>query len=152
NYEIFINLYLKLQILVIKDKYNSQYQAYISHILDTDIEEFKSECISVASCEDTINVSAYTSSRSTLSSKTVMFYTSRNSMTLTYKYSGSQFDTTYTPTVSVKRLNNTNYFYMTSHTGSFKNSNKTYSVIAKGKIYTTTGVANNKSFTVNFNL
>lgn len=41
---------------------------------------------------------------------------------------------------------------MSSYTGSFKNYNKSYSVNAKGKIYTSFGVSNNKSFTVNFNL
>ena len=73
-------------------------------------------------------------------------------MTLTYKHNGSKFDTSYKPSATVKKLNSTNYFSMTSYSGSFKNSNKTYSVVAKGKIYTITGVATNRSFTVNFNL
>lgn len=106
----------------------------------------------IATENDEINVSAYVNSCSTLATKTVAFYSSRNSMTLTYKYSGSTFDTSYKPTATVKKLNSTNYFSMSSYTGSFKNSNKTYSVVAKGKIYTPTGVASNKLFTVNFNL
>lgn len=41
---------------------------------------------------------------------------------------------------------------MSSYYGQFLNSNKTYRVIAKGRVITTTGIANNKSYTVNFNL
>ena len=89
---------------------------------------------------------------SVLSTKTVKFNSSRNSMTLTYKHNGTKFDTSYKPTVKVNKLSSTYYFVMSSYTGSFKNYNKSYSVNAKGKIYTSFGVSNNKSFTVNFNL
>lgn len=136
----------------IKEQYDAKYENYIHHILSIDISEFKDECILIATENDEINVSAYVNSRSTLATKTVAFYSSRNSMTLTYKYSGSTFDTSYKPTATVKKSNSTNYFSMSSYTGSFKNSNKTYSVVAKGKIYTPTEVASNQSFTVNFNL
>lgn len=73
-------------------------------------------------------------------------------MTLKYKYSGGVYDTSYKPTATVAKLSSTNYFVMSSYTGSFKNSNTTYSVVATGKIYTTVGIVNNRSFTVNFNL
>lgn len=99
-----------------------------------------------------INVKLDLSQKSTLGSKTLKFNSSRNSMTLTYKYIGTKFDTSYKPSVSVKKLSSIYYFTMTSYKGSFKNSNKTYSVIAKGKIYTSFGVADGKSFTVDFNL
>ena len=73
-------------------------------------------------------------------------------MILKYKYSGSKFDTSYKPVVTVTKVNTKNFFEMSSHTGSFKNSNKTYSIIAKGRVITPSGVVSNKSFTVNFNL
>ena len=73
-------------------------------------------------------------------------------MTLRYKYSGNKFDTSYKPTVTVNRITTSTFFDMDSHTGKFKNSNSTYSVTAYGKIVSVTGVAGNKSFTVNFNL
>lgn len=41
---------------------------------------------------------------------------------------------------------------MRSYTGSFKNSNRTYSVIASGEIVTGFGVQKGHKFTVNFNL
>lgn len=132
----------------IKEQYDTKYENYIS----ISIFEFKNECIQIATEISEINISAYVNVRSTLASKTVSFYSNRNSMTLTYKYSGSTFDSSYKPTATVKKLNNTNYFSMSSYSGSFKNSNKTYSVVAKGKIYTPSGVVSNKSFTVNFNL
>lgn len=136
----------------IKDKFDSNYNSYISNILNTDIEQFREECVDIVKSETEIEVSAITHSRSTLAKKTVAFYSARNSMTLTYKHNGSKFDTSYKPSATVKKLNSTNYFSMTSYSGNFKNSNKTYSVVAKGKIYTITGVATNRSFTVNFNL
>lgn len=136
----------------IKDQFNSNYDLYINNILNTDIDKFRNECMDIVESEIEIEVSAISNSRSTLATKTVAFYSARNSMTLKYKYSGSKFDTSYKPTATVKKLNNTNYFSMTSYSGTFKNSNSTYSVVAKGKIYTITGVATNRSFTVNFNL
>lgn len=73
-------------------------------------------------------------------------------MTLNYKYSGSTFDTSYKPTATVSKINSIMFFEMSSYSGKFMNSNKTYSVLAKGRVITTTGIANNKSYTVNFNL
>lgn len=156
NEEFDTNLYImderEFMISPIKDQFNSCYQMYIQKILDTDINEFKEECIYIASMNTEIDVSAYIDTRSTLATKTVVFNAGCNSMTLTYKYSGSKFDTSYKPTATVKKLNVTNYFSMTSYTGVFKNSNTTYSVTANGKIYTVTGVVSNKTFVVNFNL
>ena len=40
---------------------------------------------------------------------------------------------------------------MSSHTGSFKNSNKTYSIIAKGRVITPSELYQT-NLTVNFNL
>lgn len=156
NEEYNANLYIltksEFNTASIKDNYNGNYDLYIKGIMETDIDEFKRECISTIVCDDDLEVSAYCLSRSTLARKTVSFYTARNSMTLTYKYNGSKFDPSYKPSVSVKKLSNTNYFSMSSWFGTFKNSNKTYSVTAKGKIYTISGVANNRTFTINFNL
>jgi hypothetical protein len=57
----------------------------------------------------------------------------RQSMALKYKYSGSSFDTSYKPIASVSKTNSKNFFEMSSYSGSFKNSNKTYSVVANGR-------------------
>ncbi len=43
-----------------------------------------------------------------------------------YILTKSEFDTSYKPSVSVKKLSNTNYFSMSSWSGTFKNSNKTF--------------------------
>lgn len=76
-------------------------------------------------------------------------------MTLKYKYttknSVKYFDISYKPIVTVTKVATINYFEMSSYTGSFKNSNKTYSVTAKGNIVTYVGKAS-KNFTVDFNL
>ena len=101
---------------------------------------------------ETINVNIETYFRSTSGSRTLSFYNGNNKMILKYKYSGSKFDTSYKPGVTVTKVNTKNFFEMSSHTGSFKNSNKTYSIIAKGRVITPSGVVSNKSFTVNFNL
>lgn len=73
-------------------------------------------------------------------------------MTLSYKYNGRTFDTSYKPSATVQRLNSSVFFLMRSYTGSFKNSNRTYSVIASGEIVTGFGVQKGHKFTVNFNL
>ena len=82
----------------------------------------------------------------------MLFFNGNNKMTLKYKYSGSKFDTSYKPIVTVSRVSSIMFFEMSSYSGQFLNSNKTYRVIAKGRVITTTGIANNKSYTVNFNL
>lgn len=136
----------------ISSYFNDDYSLYINTILSTDINEFENMCLEIVNIDDTIDTNAQNTVLSTSTTKTVKFYNGNNSMTLTYKYSGSKFDTSYKPTASVKKINSTNYFVMSSYTGSFKNSNTTYSVVAKGKIYTLSGIVSNKSFTVNFNL
>lgn len=128
------------------------YQEYIQSIIQLDEEEFKNQCLELLNIDTVYNVKLETLSRSTLTTKTVNFYSARNSMTLTYKYSGSTFDTSYKPTATVKKINATNYFSMTSYSGAFKNSNKTYTVTAKGKIYSSVGVVSNQQIAVNFNL
>ena len=137
----------------IKDMYDD-YNAYLNNMLSTDLADFKMQCIELANIESEVSCDIELSGkeRSTLGTKTLTFYTGRNTMKLTYKYTGSKFDTSYKPTATVKKLNSTNYFSMTSYTGSFKNSNSTYSVVASGKIYTNYGIVNNQKFTVNFNL
>ena len=47
-------------------------------------------------------------------------------MTLRYKYSGSKFDTSYKPTVTVTKIANIDYFQMSSYSGKFTNLNKSY--------------------------
>lgn len=136
----------------ISGDYENSYNSYISHILEIDLETFQNECLIIAKSNSYYDVEVVPLSRSTLATKTMRFNSSCNSMTLKYKYSDSVYDTSYTPTATVAKLSSTNYFVMSSYTGSFKNSNTTYSVVATGKIYTTVGIVNNKSFTVNFNL
>ena len=132
---------------------NLNYEQYILNIAKYDLNEFETTLVNSANNGDeVINVKIENTGRSTLGTKTKYFNNNINKMTLTYKYSGGKYDTSYKPGVSVTRVSNINYFEMTSHTGSFKNSNSTYSVVAYGRIITPVGVANNKSFTVNFSL
>lgn len=133
---------------------NKNYDEYLLDIQNTNLSTFKEELINLAndSKDETINATLSPNTKSSLGSKTVLFFSGHNSMTLRYKYSGSKFDTSYKPTVTVNRITTSIFFDMDSHTGKFKNSNSTYSVTAYGKIVSVTGVAGNKSFTVNFNL
>lgn len=102
--------------------------------------------------ENVIEVQLNNNFKSTYGEQTIRFNSGRNEMILEYKYNNKNFDTTYTPNVNVNALNMKTYFIMNSYTGKFKNSNTTYSVIAKGKIMLASGAASNKTFTVNFNL
>lgn len=136
--------------------FNMDYQSYLSSLLTIDITSIYDECIDLVvmnTCNE-INIDEVLS-RSTSASKTSAFNSGRNKMTLKYKYitknSVKYFDTSYKPTVSVTKVATIDYFEMSSYTGSFKNSNKTYSVSAKGNIITYVGKTN-KTFTVNFNL
>lgn len=140
-----------LQSPIYKD-FDKDYSKYLETITNTDIETFKEVCLETIFVENTYEVKINHNARSSLGQKTVYFNDKCNTMTLTYKYSGSKYDTSYKPTATVAKKSSLNYFVMSSYTGAFKNSNTTYSVTAKGKIYTSTGVANNKSFVVNFNL
>lgn len=135
----------------LKDDYIN-YDQYINNIFDLDIDSFEKECLAIINEKDYYEVEMIHNSRSVMGTKTTLFNGGRNSMTLTYKYSGTKFDTTYKPTVKVNKINTSNFFSMSSYTGTFKNSNSTYSVVAKGTIYTELGITSNKSFTVNFNL
>ena len=129
------------------------YDDYVKHLLNYDLNELENELIvNITVDSETINVNIETNFRSTSGSRTLSFYNGNNKMILKYKYSGSKFDTSYNPGVTVTKVNTKNFFEMSSHTGSFKNSNKTYSIIAKGRVITPSGVVSNKSFTVNFNL
>ena len=129
------------------------YDDYVKHLLNYDLNELENELIvNITVDSETINVNIETYFRSTSGSRTLSFYNGNNKMILKYKYSGSKFDTRYKPGVTVTKVNTKNFFEMSSHTGSFKNSNKTYSIIAKGRVITPSGVVSNKSFTVNFNL
>ena len=136
----------------ITDTFKS-YDDYVKHLLNYDLNELENELIvNITVDSETINVNIETYFRSTSGSRTLSFYNGNNKMILKYKYSGSKFDTSYKPGVTVTTVNTKNFFEMSSHTGSFKNSNKTYSIIAKGRVITPSGVVSNKSFTVNFNL
>lgn len=136
----------------IREQYQTSYEIYINSILEIDLTSFKNKSTVIAQETGKYSFSAYTLSKSTLASKTVSFYSGRNTMTLTYRYSGNKFDTSYKPSAKVSKINSSNYFIMSSYSGKFKNSNSTYSVTALGKIYTTMGIVNNKSFEVDFNL
>lgn len=136
----------------ISKQYKNSYDSYIDSITKIDLLTFKNESTVIAQEASTYNFSLHTLNKSILTSKTVSFYSGRNTMTLTYKYNGNKFDTSYNPIAKVTKINSTNYFIMSSYSGNFKNSNSTYSVTALGKIYTTMGIVNNKSFIINFNL
>lgn len=133
---------------------NKDYTEYLNDITERDLHSFKNELIQIIkdSEENVIEVDLESYAKSTFGTKTVYFFSRHNTMTLRYKYSGSKFDTSFKPEVSVKRITPSMYFQMSSHTGKFMNSNKTYSVIARGKVISNSGIINNKSFTVNFNL
>lgn len=132
--------------------FNGDYSLYLDNIAATDLKKFEQECLKIVKIEDVINVSIYSNTRSTLAKKIANFFDGNNSMILTYKHNGSKFDTAYKPKAVVNKLNVKEYFVMSNYTGTFKNSNTTYSVIAKGKTYSAQGVIANKTFTVNFNL
>ena len=131
---------------------NTNFEEYLELISNIEPIDLYNQCLSV------INTPTYVDTnieqlvnRSTLATKTKYFNENLNKMTLKYKYSGDKFDTGYKPTATVSKVGTINYFEMSSYTGSFKNSNKTYAVVAKGKIVTYVGLVN-KSFTINFNL
>jgi hypothetical protein len=139
---------------VYKELYDENYQIYISSILKQDVEVIKKELIgSVEMTEnEVVDVKIEHLAKSSLGSKTITFYNGNNKMSLKYKYSGRSFDTSYKPIASITKTNSKNFFEMSSYSGSFKNSNKTYSVVAKGRVITITGIVSGKSYTVNFNL
>lgn len=134
------------------DLYQKTYEEYIQNILDTDIDEFERQIVEQLTYEEVTEVKLNHQARSSFGVSTVYFFTNRNAMTLSYKYSGSTYDTTYKPTASVRPLSNTAYFIMRTYNGSYSNSNRTYTVYAKGDILTTVGVGYNKSFDVKFTL
>lgn len=167
NYEAIINeinetYNTEFQIISEKEYYNDNYNQlfnkdyteYLNDITETGLHSFKNELIQVIkdSEENIIEVYLDPYTKSTFGTKTVKFFSGHNSMTLRYKYSGSKFDTSFKPEVTVKKITPSMYFQMSSHTGKFINSNKTYSVTARGKVISYDGIINNKSFTVNFNL
>lgn len=127
------------------------YDTYINHILSTNIEDFRDECLQLATVDTFYTTLINHNTRSSYGSKTVSFNAGNNLMTLKYKYSGSKYDTSYKPTATVAKKSNTNYFVMSSYTGSFKNSNTRYTVVASGKLYGG-AVVTSKTFTVNFDL
>lgn len=133
------------------------YTEYLNTILNKDLDTIRQECLNIINLETMINVDINNviDTYSTQATKTVYFNNECNKMTLTYKYTTSGgakvFDTSYKPTATVIKVSTTNYFTMSSYTGSFKNSNKTYSVVAKGNVHSLYG-ATAKTFTVNFNL
>lgn len=138
----------------LKEEFELTYQDYVKFIVSQDIDVFKKELIDQSECiiTDSIEVDVEILSRSSAGTKSATFFDGRNRMTLKYKYNGSKFDTSYKPIATVSRISSSNYFQMTSYSGKFLNSNKTYRVYALGRIISTTGIANNRSFTVNFNL
>ena len=137
----------------IYEEYDKDYSKYLETITSIDIDTFRNNCLEAIFMESTYEVKINHNARSSLGKKTISFNSNRNTMTLTYKYSGNKFDTSYKPTATVSKLSSSNYFVMSSYSGTFKNSNTTYAITAKGKVYIDGGaVLNNKSFVVNFNL
>lgn len=130
------------------------YNDYLKMIQGNDLNNFREELLADINqpADLVINIKLNNNYRSTYGQKTLLFYNRHNQMTLKYKYTGSKFDTSYKPTAIVNKISQSNFFEMSSYTGTFKNSNKTYSVLAKGRVIISSGVVNNKEFTVNFNL
>lgn len=136
--------------------FSKDYESYMQYILSYDEKEFYDYCMSIINVEENIDTNIdenYT--RSTSASKSVLFNNNRNKMTLKYKYTTSSsvkyFDTSYKPTATVTKIANIDYFQMSSYSGKFTNSNKSYTVTAKGKIITNVGMVD-KTFSVKFNL
>lgn len=138
----------------IKGNFKFNYDEYIQFITSQDINTFSQTLIKELqySKADVYEIKLDNSGRSSYGSKTISFFNGNNKMTLKYKYSGTTFDTSYKPTAMVSRVSSIMFFEMSSYSGNFMSSNRTYSVTAKGKVITTTGIVNNKSYTVNFNL
>lgn len=134
-----------------EDVYGMSYEDYIHNILSTDIQTFRDEWVKVMEPNDIISVQVNPMTRSSYGSKTIFFNANANKMTLSYKYSGSTYDMTYKPTVTVEKVLSYRYFEMQTHFGSFI-TNKKYTVSANGRIITTYGIVNNQTFTVDFNL
>lgn len=137
--------------------WQQSYDEYLNMILNKDFDTIKQECLDIINIQTTtdVKIDNEIDYRSTQATKTVIFNSKRNKMTLTYKYttknSAKVFDTSYKPTAKVTRIMDNLFFIMDSYTGSFKNSNKTYSVYAKGNLYSPYGLKP-QNFTVNFNL
>lgn len=118
------------------------YQNYQDAVLALSVDEFKDYWLQMSSYEvvaaDEGNVSTI-ETRSTRTTKSKLFNNSINRMKLTYYYttkSGTRyFDTTKKPTVTVEKTALVDYFVMSSYTGKYSNSNKRYTVTAKGTIY-----------------
>lgn len=127
------------------------YDSYVDRILSTSIDDFKKECIQLATVNSVYTTQVIHNTKSSYGNKTVYFNERNNAMTLKYKYSGNTYDTSYKPTSTVAKLSNVNYFVMSSYTGNFKNSNTRYTVVASGKLYGNL-VITTKTFTVNFDL
>lgn len=138
----------------LQERFESNYNEYIKSIITQDIKTFEKSLMDELKYTsiNLIDVKLENNLRSTLGTKTVLFFNGNNKMTLTYKYSGSKFDTSYKPTATVSRVSSVMFFEMSSYSGQFMNSNATYRVVAKGRVITTTGIANNQTYTVNFNL
>lgn len=137
--------------------FEMDYQTYISSISTINQTELYENCIEIITMDPQIEITINNevSTHSTSASKTLSFNSGRNRMALKYKYttknSVKYFDTSYKPTITVTKVATINYFEMSSYTGNFKNSNKTYSVTAKGNIVSYVGKTS-KNFVVNFNL
>lgn len=128
------------------------FEEYIYQISNISPIDLYNQCLYIINISSDIDANISPNHfRSTTATETKYFNNNLNKMTLKYKYSGDKFDTGYKPVATVSKVGTINYFEMSSYTGSFKNSNKTYSVVAKGKIVTYAGLVS-KSFTINFNL
>ena len=118
------------------------YQNYQDAVLALSVDEFKDYWLQMSPYEvveaDEGNVNTI-ETRSTRTTKSKLFNNSINRMKLTYYYttkSGTRyFDTSKKPTVTVEKVALVDYFVMSSHTGKYSNSNKRYTVTAKGTIY-----------------
>lgn len=141
----------------LNEAFQLDYNEYLAYLSQLSAQEIYSQSMEIINTENEIeaNIDNDISTFSTKATKTVFFNNNKNKMVLTYKYNTSggkkYYDTSYKPTAQSIRVGQTNYFVMSSYTGSFKKSNTTYSVVAKGKVHAILGAVS-KTFTVDFNL
>ena len=139
------------------EAFQLNYNEYLTYISQLSSQDIYLQFMEIINTEDEIeiNINNDTNTFSTKETKTVFFNNNKNKMVLTYKYNTSggkkYYDTSYKSTAQSIKVGQTNYFVMSSYTGSFKNSNRTYSVVAKGKVYAILGAVS-KTFTIDFNL
>lgn len=137
------------------DKLFKSYEDYQKEITSLSMQEFI-EYWKEQDVNSVVNVQIDEPlTKASKASKSVVFNNKRNRMTLTYSYiikSGVRyFNPIGNYTVACEKLDIISYFKMSSWKGALKNSNRRYTVTAKGKNYSMYG-STDKTFTINFDI